>query len=444
MSLTKATFSMIANGYINVKDYGAVGDGATDDTDAIKAAVAAGMAFQQNAPGYGSQTEITVFFPRGKYRISDVIPVNYGTNLLGEQSGLVNAGDTLSTGTVLLLSDTKPGGAAWTSSTVVGGNTIAKRVMFSVIDGGPIQMRNFGAITEGNNSVDSVFLLAGNDFNVPYNSVGVTQALFSGLRVFAFESVFLGSRFADVTIENCGFEYNRAVFQPVAGTKSGNYGYGGINAVTTQFFANFYTTSIPNGASMNDSNFSACIFSLADNANYNCFQGSSGGDLSNVHFSACDFIPGTSSTGSYFSNTGTDFLMQDCTFSSCRFKSNPAFSFAYSASQPQYFRNNTVNGCFFEDSNISIAYEDVGNTFCGNTFSGTSVITTSQSTDLVINSNNFSACSTNPPIVFNDVITGVSVSNNVFDSAVTGIAVNGSSTRVKMVGNVYFADVNMP
>src|SRR5262245_63762764 len=40
----------------NVKDFGAVGDGVTDDTDAIQAAV--------NHPS------VTVFFPVGSYRIS--------------------------------------------------------------------------------------------------------------------------------------------------------------------------------------------------------------------------------------------------------------------------------------------------------------------------------------------------------------------------------------
>lgn len=38
MSLTKVSYSLIQNAPINVKDYGAKGDGSTDDTSAIQAA----------------------------------------------------------------------------------------------------------------------------------------------------------------------------------------------------------------------------------------------------------------------------------------------------------------------------------------------------------------------------------------------------------------------
>lgn len=59
----------------NVKDptYGALGDGVTDDTGAITAAIAAA-----NAAGGG-----TVFFPPGDYYVTSVLTVSAGVNLLG-------------------------------------------------------------------------------------------------------------------------------------------------------------------------------------------------------------------------------------------------------------------------------------------------------------------------------------------------------------------------
>jgi hypothetical protein len=65
MSLTKVTYSMISGAVANVKDFGATGDGTTNDTVAIQAAIDS-----------LSATGGTVFFPTGEYRIAR----NIGTN----------------------------------------------------------------------------------------------------------------------------------------------------------------------------------------------------------------------------------------------------------------------------------------------------------------------------------------------------------------------------
>ena len=65
MSLTKVTYSMIQGAVANVKDFGATGDGTTNDTVAIQAAIDS-----------LSATGGTVFFPTGEYRIAR----NIGTN----------------------------------------------------------------------------------------------------------------------------------------------------------------------------------------------------------------------------------------------------------------------------------------------------------------------------------------------------------------------------
>lgn len=60
MALTKATYSMIDGAPVNVLDYGAVGDGVTDSTAAIQAAIDA------LSPLGG-----TLYFPKGSYIVSD-------------------------------------------------------------------------------------------------------------------------------------------------------------------------------------------------------------------------------------------------------------------------------------------------------------------------------------------------------------------------------------
>lgn len=66
MSLTKASYSMISGAPANILDYGAVGDGTTDDTSAIQAALAASS---------------HVIVPIGTYLISSTVVVRPGCKL---------------------------------------------------------------------------------------------------------------------------------------------------------------------------------------------------------------------------------------------------------------------------------------------------------------------------------------------------------------------------
>lgn len=88
MSLTKVHNRMIAGAVINVLDYGATGDGVTDDFVAIQAAVDAAIA--------GGQPFSPVYFPAGNYQVSQEIDRSgngvyvdmYGD---GERSSIINA-----------------------------------------------------------------------------------------------------------------------------------------------------------------------------------------------------------------------------------------------------------------------------------------------------------------------------------------------------------------
>lgn len=62
MGLTKITYAMIDGAVVNVLDYGAVGDGVTDDTQAI-----------QNASDYCTDNGLELYFPAGDYATTDTI-----------------------------------------------------------------------------------------------------------------------------------------------------------------------------------------------------------------------------------------------------------------------------------------------------------------------------------------------------------------------------------
>ncbi|KAK0938042.1 hypothetical protein LTR29_010371 [Friedmanniomyces endolithicus] len=73
--------------YRNVKEYGATGDGSTDDTNAINAALSAG-----NRCGVGCNsstiTPAIVYFPAGTYQVHAPIIMEYYTQLIGDANNL--------------------------------------------------------------------------------------------------------------------------------------------------------------------------------------------------------------------------------------------------------------------------------------------------------------------------------------------------------------------
>jgi hypothetical protein len=81
MALTKASFSMINGAYYNVLDYGAVGDGTTDSTAAIQAAIEAAQASAK-----------PVYIPAGNYLVTDTLTVYNGTQITGDTNFSYGAG----------------------------------------------------------------------------------------------------------------------------------------------------------------------------------------------------------------------------------------------------------------------------------------------------------------------------------------------------------------
>jgi hypothetical protein len=97
MSLTKVTFSMIQGANFNVQDFGAKGDGVTDDTAAIQAAVNAVPFFPM--PEDVTKGGWTVYFPPGRYLISQTIVIGLrriilrGPGLIGSNGAAIVTAD---------------------------------------------------------------------------------------------------------------------------------------------------------------------------------------------------------------------------------------------------------------------------------------------------------------------------------------------------------------
>jgi len=72
--------------YRNVKDFGAKGDGVTDDTDSINQAISSGSRCGQGTCGSSTITPAVVYFPAGTYVMSAPI-IAYYTPKLSEIQG---------------------------------------------------------------------------------------------------------------------------------------------------------------------------------------------------------------------------------------------------------------------------------------------------------------------------------------------------------------------
>jgi len=80
MALTKASYSMITGAPVNVKDYGAIGDGTTNDATAIQAAITAAQA---NFSG--------VFLPAGNYYCGSTgLTISASIHLFGENGAALS------------------------------------------------------------------------------------------------------------------------------------------------------------------------------------------------------------------------------------------------------------------------------------------------------------------------------------------------------------------
>lgn len=97
---TVATLDTKLDGWVSVKDFGAVGDGVADDTAAIQAAVNFAIT---------SAAGRTVYVPAGKYKLTSQININNGMSLVGESPQSTKAAGGIGGGTWFHIAHTGKG-----------------------------------------------------------------------------------------------------------------------------------------------------------------------------------------------------------------------------------------------------------------------------------------------------------------------------------------------
>ena len=193
MPLTKVTYSMIQDDIVNVMDYGAVGDGVTNDWEACQRAVDA----VQSTGG-------TVIFPAGyTFRIVGNTIMIWGknVNLIGYGATLYKDADGASAGNYgdALTIFGKINGVEYYSPEF--GGTYATRVLYtgSTVPSVNINIEGF-TVTFGTHATDSINGISG----VNLEHVTIKNCVVQGATqtAFAFIATY-GTGLTHLTLENC-------------------------------------------------------------------------------------------------------------------------------------------------------------------------------------------------------------------------------------------------
>jgi hypothetical protein len=285
MGLTKATYSMIDHAPINVVDYGATGDGTTDDTVALQAA------FDAAANWSSVQYAKTVYIPSGVYKTTSVLYVRPYINIQGDSTGKTSIKPTISSGPALTSDST--GGLA---------EAYLQRFSNFTLDGTNVTGTGYGWLFKTNKN--SVF--------EQLRFVNFTQTAES---VVSIESASYGMSFY-----NCVWETNQSHLQVVD-----------TNAALGLFSTTVY--------------FTACRF---DETTQNLTNGIYIRDCSDIQFIRCIFqsmrsfyaikIEGTANAA-----TGHDHIIRDCWF-----EDNGNGQVNSSAIYLKGVSGHPVNGCIVE------------------------------------------------------------------------------------------------
>jgi hypothetical protein len=254
MSLTKVTYSMIQGAPVNVLDYGAKGDGATDDTAAIQAAL--------NAITTGGE----VVFPPGTYLVSgsgSLLQPKSNTALIGTRTASVIRINSASAAASIFGIGTNVSGLVFEGLTLDGNSGVV-----TAYDTFGLQFPDVGAITVRNCTFQNFKrdgMLLGLTTRVDHLTVDTcnfSNIVFNGVRTYNARMQYINnSRFFD-------FVTSPLDFNPIAVE----------NAETTTIVTNNYFSN--NSASWASGNSTV---SLMGDRNYVAGNTIVGGGMIVVH-----------------------------------------------------------------------------------------------------------------------------------------------------------------
>jgi Pectate lyase superfamily protein len=407
-------WKVLNNSDFNVRDYGAIGDGVADDTNAIQTCIDIS---QLNFNGPTVTNGICVFFPTGKYLCGTInLTGEGGLQLRGVKSGYAYTQNSLpSECTVIKLKN----------------NTSLVQLNIT-ISGGPITIDDITFLAGDNTITGDQPLITTSFMKAGVDSGQLSQGRIRGCRFFNYGRVFDCKRFYDVTIDNCGFEFCANVF----------------NVVSSGFFSNNYISNcvifeckkfieLKNNSSFELNVITNCNFFNGD------FTLSSGvigtetsttiGKFNTNLFSNCifDYTINNETTGDLVRFDGGFVEVQRTKFSNCSF-SGANIVLNQASVTPADKGNFIISGSSFDRCKINATSTDTININASNFVNST--ISTKNSSNCSFTSNIFTRnLSLSTQDITIDNVNRVILTSNIFTEGVGGIEyLNQPASNIKV------------
>ena len=398
----KSDWQIVSSGEVlNVKDWGVRGDGVVDDTVAIQNLIATTTTFYKK-DNVLNLIGAEIYFPNGRYLISDTINLTPGTTLRGSIGGLTSAEPGPATGSNFILSTKKLDGSPWTDS-----------AMFKISNGGPVAMFDLSFLGT-QNVTNSVWLDSYNDTD---NYPGLTQGKFENCRVTAFTIAVKSTKLFDTVFINTGFEYNGTIFY-LSGKDSDSPSLDSSYFSNCVFFGYYRGITLGNFGKFTRNNFSNCTFLSFDTNQTGIIaitnETSSNTVFSYNSFSSCIFETKNGDAINYFG--GANNIFSNNVFVSTNFI-NSSIVFQDTTTSVQ---NNIISGCALKASSVNMRYNADSLIFNNNSLSGNSNLNFSGIQNSQISNNSF-AKTTNLTydVNLNDICTNNVITGNIIKKVIT-------------------------